>query len=167
MKNTHTRIRWMFIVALFMAFTLVLSTFSIPVPGGHFYLNDIVIVIAAVLLDPLGAFLACGVGSFLGDVFFYPAPMFVTLVTHGLQAIVISLAVRKIEGKKGLAIGLLIGQIIMITGYTLGRSYVYATPEYAMLKLPFDFAQAIMGAVVGLIVLRKAQLQKKYDILMA
>ena len=54
MKNTHTRIRWMFIVALFMAFTLVLSTFSIPVPGGHFYLNDIVIVIAAVLLDPLG-----------------------------------------------------------------------------------------------------------------
>ncbi len=54
-------------------------------------MNDIVICTAAILLDPLGAFVVGGLGAFLGDMFFYPAPMFVSLVTHGLQAAVISL----------------------------------------------------------------------------
>ena len=37
---------------------------------------------AALSLDPLGAFLVGGVGAFLGDFFFYPLPMFVSLATH-------------------------------------------------------------------------------------
>lgn len=32
---------------------------GMPVPGGHLYLNDIVICTAAILLDPLGA--VCGI----------------------------------------------------------------------------------------------------------
>lgn len=50
------------------------SSFSVPVPGGHIYLNDIIIVIAALSLDPLGAFLVGGVGAFLGDFFSIPSP---------------------------------------------------------------------------------------------
>ena len=68
---------WLTMVAVLMAMNVVLSSFSIPVPGGHLYLNDIVICTAAILLDPLGAFIVGGVGAFLGDFFFYPAPMFV------------------------------------------------------------------------------------------
>lgn len=79
----------------------VLSSFNIPVPGGHFYLNDVIIVAAALSLDPLGAFLVGGVGAFLGDFFFYPLPMFVSLATHGLEAVVISLFARR-YGKKNL-----------------------------------------------------------------
>ena len=81
---------WLCITAMFMALNIVMSSFSIPVPGGHLYMNDIVICTAAILLNPFAAFMVGGVGAFLGDLFFYPTPMFVSLVTHGLQAIVIS-----------------------------------------------------------------------------
>lgn len=70
---------WLTMTALFMAMVVVLSmsALSIPVPGGHLYFNDVVIDTAAMLMDPLSAFIACGVGAFLGDLLFYPAPMFV------------------------------------------------------------------------------------------
>lgn len=96
---------WLTMTALFMAMVVVLSmsALSIPVPGGHLYFNDVVIDTAAMLMDPLSAFIACGVGAFLGDLLFYPAPMFVSLITHGLQALVISLLCRKLRMKQPLA----------------------------------------------------------------
>ena len=50
---------------------------------------------AALLLDPVAAFCVGGIGAFIGDLLFYPLPMFVSLVTHGLQAVVISLLVHR------------------------------------------------------------------------
>ena len=63
-------------VALFTALNIVMSSSicSIPVPGGHLYLNDIVICLAALVLDPLSAFIVGGVGAFFGDMLFYPLP---------------------------------------------------------------------------------------------
>ena len=103
------------------------------------------------LMDPLSAFIACGVGAFLGDLLFYPAPMFVSLITHGLQALVISLLCRKLRMKQPLAcaIAVLAGAIVMVVGYTLGRAFVYSTPEYAIMKLPFQCLQAGVGAVTS------------------
>ena len=70
------------ITALFMALNIMMSSFGLPVPGGHLYLNDVIICTAAILLDdPKAAFIVGGVGAFLGDLFFYPTPMFVSLVT--------------------------------------------------------------------------------------
>lgn len=149
----NDKIRWIAVVGVLMAMNIALCTFSIPVPGGHLYLNDVVICTASILLDPFGAFLVGGVGAFLGDLFFYPAPMFVSLATHGLQAIVISLCVRKLphEHKVHAAIvGTLFGAVIMVLGYTLGKIYVYSTLEYAILKLPFEIAQALLGVVVSI-----------------
>ena len=83
---THTATRRLTMAALFMAMNIALSSFGIPVPGGHLYINDIVICLAALLFTPKEAFFVGGIGAFLGDFFFYPAPMFVSLVTHGLQA---------------------------------------------------------------------------------
>ena len=91
---------WLTMVAVLMAMNVVLSSFSIPVPGGHLYLNDIVICTAAILLDPLGAFIVGGVGAFLGDFFFYPAPMFVSLASHGLEAVVVSLCAHNLFKEK-------------------------------------------------------------------
>lgn len=143
---------WLTMTALFMAMVVVLSmsALSIPVPGGHLYFNDVVIDTAAMLMDPLSAFIACGVGAFLGDLLFYPAPMFVSLITHGLQALVISLLCRKLRMKQPLAcaIAVLAGAIVMVVGYTLGRAFVYSTPEYAIMKLPFQCLQAGVGAGV-------------------
>ena len=147
---------WLAVTGTLMAMTVILSlsVFSVPVPGGHLYFCDVIINIAALLLDPLAAFFVGGVGSFLGDLLFYPAPMFVSLVTHGLQAAAVSLIAHGILPRhKAVAagIGVVIGSLIMVLGYTLGRAYVYSTPEYAVLKLPFEFLQAGFGAAAAMI----------------
>ena len=80
--------------------------------------------------------------------------MFVSLVTHGLQAVVISLISHKVMQKKprlASGIGVAVGAVIMVVGYSLGRAFVYSTPEYALLKLPFQILQASVGAVLGMI----------------
>ena len=152
--------------AVFMAMNVALSSFGVPVPGGHFYLCDVVICTAAILLDPFSAFLVGGVGSFLGDLFFYPAPMLVSLVTHGVQAAAISLCVRRLPLKKealSAGIGVSVGAVIMVIGYTLGRAYVYATPEYAILKLPYEILQAAVGAVSGVALCYHARLKELFE----
>ncbi len=157
---------WITVTALFTAMNVVMSSFGVPVPGGHFYLNDVIICVAAILLDPLGAFVAGGVGAFLGDLLFYPAPMYVSLVTHGLQAVAISLCVRHIRARKewiAAAIGVTVGAVIMVIGYTLGRAYIYSTPEYAVLKLPFQILQAAVGAVAGVLLCYPGRLREIFE----
>ena len=157
---------WISTTALFLALNIGLSSFGVPVPGGHLYLNDIVICTAAILLDPLAAFLVGGVGAFLGDLLFYPTPMFVSLVTHGLQAVAISLiAHRRLREKPALAsvIGVSVGAVIMVAGYSLGRAFLYSTPEYALLKLPFQILQAVTGAVVSIALCWKFGLVKLWQ----
>lgn len=144
-----------------MALNIAMSSFGVPVPGGHLYLNDIIICTAAIILDPLAAFMVGGVGAFLGDFFFYPAPMFVSLVTHGLQAVAISVFSHFLIKKHpaiSSGIGVAIGAIIMVIGYSLGRAFIYSTPEYAVLKLPYQILQAVIGAVFGMILCWKCRL---------
>ena len=151
-------VRWLTTTALFMGINVILSlsTFSIPVPGGHLYFCDAVIDTAAILLDPFAAFVVGGIGSFLGDFFFYPAPMFVSLVTHGLQAVIVSVISHKLLTRKPVvssSIAVTVGAVIMVLGYTLGRAYIYSTPEYAILKLPFQILQAGFGAIVSVVLI--------------
>ena len=141
--------------AILMAMNVIMSTslLSVPVPGGHMYLNDVIIVTAAILLEPFYAFLVGGVGAFLGDMLFYPAPMFVSLAVHGLQAVVISLFVHRWMKDRPLhasIIGAVIGWIITFTGYSLGRAFVYSTPAYAIAKLPFQILQTAVGSAIAL-----------------
>ncbi len=159
-------IKWLTVTAMLMALNIAMSSFSIPVPGGHLYLNDAVICTAAILLDPLGAFLVGGVGAFLGDVFFYPAPMFVSLVTHGLQGVVVSLCAHKLfreHRSRGALLGVVLGVCINVVGYSIGRAFVYATPEAALLKFPFQVFQATFGAVVSMLLCFKGGLLSFWD----
>ena len=159
-------VKWLTVTAMLMALNIAMSSFGVPVPGGHLYLNDAVICTAAILLDPLGAFFVGGVGAFLGDFFFYPAPMFVSLVTHGLQAVVISLIAHRAWKKHPVlasGVGVAVGAVIMVVGYSLGRAFIYSTPAYALLKLPYQILQAAVGAVVGMLLVWKCGVKKLYD----
>ena len=156
MKEHAFSTRKLCYVALFTALNIILSSFGISVPGGHLYLNDIVICFAALIFDPISAFIVGGVGAFFGDLIFYPLPMFVSLATHGLQAVVISLIAGKKENLPKLwraILAVFVGAIIMVTGYSLGRAFIYSTPEYAIMKLPYQILQAAVGAIVGVILL--------------
>ena len=125
---------WLTMVAVLMAMNVVLSSFSIPVPGGHLYLNDI--------------------------------PMFVSLASHGLEAVVVSLCAHNLFKEKktlGAGIGVVLGAIIMVIGYTLGRAFVYSTPEYAIIKLPFEILQAGIGAVMGMVLCFSRNLAQRFE----
>lgn len=166
-KNTKP-VRWLTVTAMFMALNIIasMSIFSIPVPGGHLYANDVIICTAALLFDPLAAFIVGGVGAFVGDLLFYPTPMFVSLVTHGLQAVVISLCARKLfTGKKyaGPFVGLILGAVVMVLGYTIGRAYIYSTPVQAVTKLPFQILQAALGVIAAPILTYACGLKKFFD----
>lgn len=107
-----------------------------------------------------------GVGAFLGDLFFYPLPMFVSLVTHGLQAVVISVFshyIMKDHPVLASGIGVTVGAVIMVVGYSLGRAFIYSTPEYALLKLPYQILQAAVGAVVGMLLCWKCGINNLYN----
>lgn len=166
-KNTKKRTTlWLCTTAMFMALNVAMSSFGVPVPGGHLYMNDIIICTASILLDPFAAFMVGGVGAFLGDLFFYPTPMFVSLATHGLQAVIISIFSHHILKKHPVissGIGVTLGAVIMVIGYSLGRAFIYSTPEYAILKLPYQILQAVVGAVLGMILCWKCGIHKLYN----
>lgn len=126
------------ITALFMALNIMMSSFGLPVPGGHLYLNDVIICTAAILLDdPKAAFIVGGVCLFAhrgGKVSF-----------------------------KGAALGVILGAVIMVVGYSLGRAFIYSTPHYAYIKLPYQILQAAVGAVGGLVLCFKAGLLERFD----
>lgn len=165
-NDTKNSTVWLCTAAVLMAMNIAVSSFGIPVPGGHLYLCDIVICTASIILDPFAAFMVSGVGSFLGDLFFYPAPMFVSLVTHGLQAVVISLCSHHLFKKHPVlasGIGVALGAVIMVTGYTLGKIYIYSTFEYAITNMPYEIAQAALGAVGGMFLCWKCGIVKLYQ----
>lgn len=166
--KAHGSVRRLAVTALLLGMNIIMSmsVFSIPVPGGHMYLNDVIIVTAAILLDPFHAFMVGGVGAFIGDFLFYPQPMFVSLVTHGLQAVVISLCCRKMLRTRPIlssAIGAVFGTIITVAGYTLGRAFIYGTPEYAIVKLPFQILQTAVGSVIALLLCWRLGLVKLFN----
>ncbi len=143
------------VTAVLLGMNIIMSSsiLSVPVPGGHMYLNDVIIVMASLILDPFCAFIVGGVGAFLGDMIFYPTPMFVSLVTHGLQAVLISLFVRHVLKTKPLPsaiVASVLGLILTVTGYTLGRAYIYSTPAYAVMKFPFQILQTAVGSAIAL-----------------
>lgn len=164
-ENKKMLTRNICLTGIFMAINIVLSSsiFSIPVPGGHFYANDIIICLSGLLLSPVYAFCVGGIGSFLGDLFFYPTPMFVTLVTRSIQVVVISLISHYTFKKKPILaaiIALLTGAVIMVLGYTIGRAYIYSTVEYAIIKLPYQIIQALIGCIISPILAFNKQFRK-------
>ena len=167
-KTKRTTV-WLCTTAMLMAVNVAMSSFGVPVPGGHLYMNDIVICLAAIMLDPFAAFMVGGVGAFLGDLFFYPLPMFVSLVTHGLQAVVISVFSHYVMKKHPIissGIGVTVGAVIMVVGYSLGRAFIYSTPEYAILKMPYQILQAAVGAVLGMVLCWRCGIYMLYNKMM-
>ena len=143
--------RWLTICGLMMAMNIGLSSFGLPVPGGHLYLNDIIIVTAALILDPAGAFLVAvsvpfwGISSFILCHVRIPCIPWSTGHGHFLY-------IPPLFQKQPLPVRiicLLTGALIMVVGYSLGRAYVYSTPAYAWIKLPYEILQALFGVIGG------------------
>ncbi len=59
-------------------------------------------------------------------------------------------------------VGVIIGALINVVGYSLGRAYVYRTPADALLKLPFQFLQAGVGSAAAVVLCFPCGLRKAF-----
>ena len=159
MNRTRQTLR-LTLTALMMSMNIVLSFQSLVLytPFGNIYFCNVVINVAGVLLDPIAAFVVGGVGSLLGDLFSASPAMVVSLFAHGLQGLVVSLScrgLRRIELPLRSMLGMLLGSVVMIIGYTIGRTYVYGdrTFAFAASKILMELLQAGFGIALAMLLL--------------
>ena len=156
-------VRQITFTAMLMAMTAVLCSFNIPLGFTHLYLVDIAVCMAGILLNPFLAFVAGGVGAFLGDLLFYPPAMVVTLIVRTVQVVVISVFSHYIMKKRPFIsslIGCIIGVIIMAFGYSYFSVLFYSNIEYALSKLPLEALQAAVGVAIALPLCYKFRLRE-------
>lgn len=143
--------------------TVVTSIFKIPYPytKGYFNFGDILVMTSGILLGPLGAFFAGGVGSAAADAiggYLHYAP--ITLVVKGFESMVVSLISRFREGGKELrlldGLALISGALIMLVGYFLAQSLLYglayALGELVLINLPQVIGGMIAAGIIGPII---------------
>ena len=63
-------------------------------------------------------------------------------------------------------IAVIVGSVIMIAGYSIGRAFFYATPHAAIIKLPYQILQAGIGAVLSVVLVHFCGIGKLYNKMM-
>ncbi len=142
------KVKKLAIASVMAAMICVLTIFPhIPLGSGYIHLGDGLILLAVMLLGPLGI-PAAAVGSMLADLLVYPVYAPVTLVVKGLMAAVAWLIYRK-NDRKRTVLAFIAAEAVMVLGY-----FVYewiAVPEFALADIPGNLIQAVAGVCVGLV----------------
>ncbi len=132
------------------AIILLTTLVSIPLPGGHGYLNlgDAGVLTAAYLLGNPWGLLCAGVASALSDVLvgwaiYAPA----TFVIKGLMAFVAAVAIRRLNGKRRL-LAFYPAALIVPVGYLLYEALLFG-PAAALPNVPLNLLQCLLGAAVA------------------
>lgn len=172
MKNKKAVFTTKWITYTAMLTALVVATNfipAVPVAGGRIYWVDGVVLIAAFLMDPLAAFIAGGIGSFLYDVFLSPAMMVPSLFIHGLQGALVSAFLHYVFPKKieplWAVISALIGAAEVILGYFTYRAITYGV-QVAVLSIFRNVIQEAIGITIAAVICYattfKRQLEKNH-----
>lgn len=150
--------KWIAYTALLTAMVIATGFIQpIPTPSGRIYWVDGIVLIAAFLMDPLSAFIAGGVGTLIYDILQSPSMMLTSLLTHGLQAALVSTLLhfvfnRVFKGKWefiGALISALAGAVIVILGYFIHRCIFYGVPT-AVTSIPRNLIQEAIGISIAI-----------------
>jgi uncharacterized membrane protein len=147
-------------IAILTAVTAVLTFLvRIPVPAtkGYFNLGDTVIYFTAFTLGPVSALLTGGLGTAIADLIGYPSFAPISLFVHGLQGLVAALvAVIPLGGRRtprtfspSWLLAVIAGTAVMCGGYLAAESVMVGFGA-ALVELPFNLLQNLVGAVVGI-----------------
>ena len=139
--------------------TIMTIVIQIPYPGtsGYFNFGDTMVMLGGLLLGPVGGFFAGGVGSALADVisgYTFYAP--ITLVVKGFEGMTIGYFSFKVKEHVRLSkwdiIGVLVGAIIMLTGYFTAQYILFGLAVAIGELVTVNLAQVVIGGAVALIV---------------
>lgn len=142
--------------ALLAALIFIATRFvSVPLPAvGYVNMGDGIVILAGWMLPGWYGFLAAGIGSAISDVlspFIIYAPA--TFVIKGLMAVIVHIVFKAFNQKNRIIAGVsggLIAEIVMVGGYLLFESVMYGF-KTALVSVPFNAVQGIVGLVVGVI----------------
>lgn len=160
MSGTNN-VKKLVISALLIALTCV-STMIIRIPTpsfGYIHPGDGFVLLCGFLLGPALGALCAGLGSALADLFSgYLVYIPGTFIIKALCALVAALIMKKLSGntfKKsafGIALGGVIGELIMVAGYFIYESTLLGASVGAMAALtgiPFNLVQGGFGVIIS------------------
>lgn len=169
--------KWIAYTALMTAMVVAMGYVpGIPVLTGKIYWCDFAIFTAAYLTDPVSAMIVGGIGTTFFDLFGINGTAYnaiPSLLIHGLQGLTAGLifqALKNIFNKKGdykreaviAVIASVIPAIIVIVGYFIKRITWEAKPaEVALLKMPANVLQEVIGIAVAVLICYAAGLKKR------
>ncbi|MBZ6527418.1 ECF transporter S component [Aerococcaceae bacterium DSM 111021] len=144
-------------IALLTALTTAISIlFIIPVPAmnGIVTLCEAGIYLSAVLLGPAGGLWVGALSGGLIDMLSgYPQWALFSIIIHGIQGLLVGYMYRRLPKSFDLILSLVIGSLIMITGYFIATIILYTWPA-AVASIPGNLIQNIFGMLVTLPVVR-------------
>lgn len=167
-KKVFYSTKWIAYTALLTALVVATGFIpGIPVITGKIYWCDFAIYTAAYLMDPLSAMIVGGVGTTFFDLFGINGTAYnaiPSLLIHGLQGFGASLIFTFLKsrfphnvGSKKEAVIAVLSAILpalwVIFGYFIKRITVeQAAPEVAVLKMPANILQEIVGIGVSVLI---------------
>lgn len=158
LSNPRTLATTGIMTALVLGLTLV-HVAQTPI-GGYIHLGDVAIIFTALAFGPWAGLIAGGIGTGLADVvsgYAIFAPL--SLIVHGTQGFMIGWIVRQNVTPARTIVALVVGWLILVTGYFLGESLIpiFGGMAYALTEVPWNAVQGLVGssgAVVYLAVAR-------------
>jgi len=125
----------------------------IPIPAteGYFNVGDAMVFTSALLFGPVVGFFCGGIGSALADlisgyVLFAP----ITFIVKAVEGLLVGLISNGKDWRRDI-IAVIIGGTEMISGYFLAEAFVLGlTTPVALLEIPLNFLQILIGGVVGI-----------------
>lgn len=159
MKSNNAKTRLLTLTGMLTAMTTV-ATIVIQIPTltkGYVNLGDTIVNISAWILGGMYGGFAGGVGSALADIitgYFVYAPA--TLIIKFLMAFVgfkvYNVCTKKFSSLAARITSAIVSEIIMITGYSIFAGFMYGSVQSAILSIPDNIAQGIMGAVFAVVI---------------
>jgi uncharacterized membrane protein len=148
------------LTALFTALITIATLFiRIPLPLGYVNLGDAFIFISIFILGPVLGTFSAGIGSAIADLIGYITYAPGTLIIKALMAIVAYLiytAIFKATKKTILSeiIAGIVGALIMAFGYFVYESLFFVSVAVAIINVPYNIVQGLVGVVIAVIIMR-------------
>ena len=169
--------KWLTYTALLTALVVATGYIpGIPVLTGKIYWCDFVIYLAAFVLDPLSATIVGGIGTTFFDLFGINGTAYnalPSLLIHGLQGFtagmiftLINKFFNKSFSEKRECVFAIISSIfpavLVILGYFIKRiTWEGLAPEVAILKMPANVLQEVIGIAVAFIICYVCRLKSR------
>jgi len=169
--------KWLTYTALMTAIVVATGYIpGIPVLTGKIYWCDFAIYTAAYILDPLAAFIVGGIGTTFFDLFGINGTAYnaiPSLIIHGIQGLmasVIFILIKKYFNKSGsnrregviAVISSILPALWVILGYFIKRiTWETLLPETAVLKMPANVLQEVIGIAVAVIICYVCRFKKQ------